>query len=172
VNDPPAPRLRVETLGAPHDHTPFSCGVASLDRHFSAQAGQDMRRRVASCFVLVAADAPRRPLGFYTLAATGIALASLPEATAKRLPRSPVVPATLMGRLAVDREQRGRGLGELLLVDALRRALLNEIASFAFVVDPKDDAAARFYAQYRFRPLATEGTRMFLPMAEVAALFE
>lgn len=172
MSDAPAPRLRIETLGAQHDRTQFACGVEALDHYFRAQAGQDMRRRVATCLVLVREDTPRRPLGFYTLAAASIALTALPEATAKKLPRYPVLPATLMGRLAVDREHRGRGFGELLLIDALRRALASEIASFAFIVDPKDDAAARFYAQYRFRALATDGRRMFLPMTEVGALFE
>jgi ribosomal protein S18 acetylase RimI-like enzyme len=172
VIDEGGPRLRFEALGAQHDRTQFTCGVEALDRYFRAQAGQDMRRRVATSFVLVREDAPRRPLGFYTLAATSVALAALPEATAKKLPRYPVVPATLMGRLAVDREHRGSGFGEMLLIDALRRALASEIASFAFIVDPKDDAAARFYARYRFRALATEGSRMFLPIAEVASLFE
>jgi GNAT superfamily N-acetyltransferase len=126
--------------------------------------------RVASCFVQVAGDDPV-PIGYYTLAATGLALADLPEVLAKRLPRYPVVPATLMGRLAVDARRQGRGHGELLLFDAFSRALRNEIASYALVVDAKDDKAERFYRRYRFIPLATVGRRLFVPMAEIAKLF-
>ncbi len=129
-----------------------------------------MRRRVASCFVLVA-DGDARPLGYYTLAATSIALAEIPEALAKRLPRYPAVPAVLMGRLAVDARHRKQRLGELLLFDALSRALRSEIAAYAFVVDAKDEKAAAFYARYRFMPLTREGRRHFLPMAEIAKLF-
>ena len=102
--------------------------------------------------MLVAGDDPA-PIGHYTLAATGIALAELPEALAKRLPRYPVLPATLMGRLAVDALHRRQGHGELMLFDAFSRALRNEIASYAFVVDAKDDHAAQFYRRYRFLPL-------------------
>ena len=89
----------------------------------------------------------------------------------KRLPRYPAVPATLMGRLAVDRRHQRRRFGELLLFDAFSRALRSEIASYAFVVDTKDDQAAAFYARYRFLPLAQGGRRLFVPMAEIAKLF-
>lgn len=125
---------------------------------------------MAYCFVLVAGDDPV-PIGYCTLAATGIALAELPEALAKKLPRYPVVPATLMGRLAVDARHRGQGHGEFLLFDAFSRALRSEIATYAFVVDAKDDKAAEFYRRYRFLPLVEGGRRLFVPMAEVAKLF-
>jgi GNAT superfamily N-acetyltransferase len=162
--------LRVEALAERHDRAAFACGVEALGRYLRFQAGQDVRRRVASCFVLVDGDDPA-PLGYFTLAAASIALADLPDVLARRLPRYPVVPATLMGRLAVDQRHRGRGLGEFLLLDALSRALRNEIASYAFVVDAKDEAAAAFYARYRFLPLTQAGRRLFVPMAEAARLF-
>jgi GNAT superfamily N-acetyltransferase len=162
--------LRVEALAERHDRAAFACGVEALDRYLRLQAGQDVRRRVALCFVLVDGDDPA-PLGYFTLAAASIALADLPDVLARRLPRYPVVPATLMGRLAVDQRHRGRGLGEFLLLDALSRALRNEIASYAFVVDAKDEAAAAFYARYRFLPLTQAGRRLFVPMAEAARLF-
>ncbi len=160
---------RVEPLGARHDRAGFSCGVDALDRFFRAQAGQDSRKRVATCFVLVAADGA--VAGYYTLSAASIALADLPPRLAKILPRYPSIPATLMGRLAVDRSRRGRGLGELLLFDAFSRTLRSEIASYAFVVDAKDDAAQAFYERYRFLRLPSAGRRLFLPLAEIAALF-
>lgn len=120
--------------------------------------------------MLVEDDDPR-PIGFYTLAATSVALAALPEALTKRLPRYPLVPAALMGRLAVDAGHRRRGLGAFLLMDAFSRTLRSEIATYAFVVDAKDDAAAAFYAAHAFRPLSADGRRLFIPVAEVAALF-
>lgn len=52
-----------------------------------------------------------------------------------------------------------------------RRALESEIASYAFIVDAKDETAARFYGRYRFLPLVQGGRRLFLPMAEIANLF-
>ena len=59
------------------------------------------------------------PLGFYTLAATSIAMTDLPDELTRRLPRYPSISATLMGRLAVDARHRGRRLGELLLFEPL-----------------------------------------------------
>ena len=109
--------------------------------------------------------------GYYTLSATSIALADLPERLSKKLPHYPVVPATLMGRLAVDQKYRGRGLGELLVFDAFSRTLRSEIASYAFVVDAKDEAAITFYERYRFIRLGSAGRRLFLPIAEIAAIF-
>jgi GNAT superfamily N-acetyltransferase len=158
-----------EPLGDQHDRAAFSCGVDALDRYFRMQAGQEGRRRVASCFVLAAAGGS--VAGYYTLSATSIALLDLPPALAKRLPRYPVVPATLMGRLAVHENRHGQGLGELLLFDAFSRTLRSDIASYAFVVDAKDDAAQAFYQHYGFMPLASVGRRLFLPLAEIAVLF-
>ncbi|HZV06247.1 MAG TPA: GNAT family N-acetyltransferase [Gemmataceae bacterium] len=165
-----APALRIEPLSDQHDRESFNSGVEPLDRYLQQRAGQEARRRVASCFVQVG-DGERVPIGYYTLAATSIALSELPEALAKRLPRYPVVSATLMGRLAVDARHQGRGHGECMLLDAFSRALRNEIASYAFVVDAKDDKAAQFYQRYRFRYLVGGGQRLFVPMAEIAKLF-
>ena len=112
--DPPAPALRVEPLSDGHDRTEFTCGVDALDRYVRVQVGQDVRKRVATCFVLVAEGDPI-PRGYYTLAATTIGLTDLPAAQARRLPRYPLVPATLMGRLAVALVHRCQRLGERLL---------------------------------------------------------
>jgi GNAT superfamily N-acetyltransferase len=144
--------------------------VEPLDRYLRQQAGQDVKRRVASCFVLVSGNDPA-PVGYYTVAATSLALSELPETLTRRLPRYPVVPATLMGRLAVDARYRRHGHGELLLFDAFSRALRSDIASYAFVVDAKDDKAAEFYRRYAFLPLVTGSRRLFVPMAEIAKLF-
>ena len=160
---------RIEPLSSHHDRTAFSCGVEPLDRYIRTQAGQDARKRVASCFVLI--DDAGSLAGYYTLSATSIALADLPPELAKRLPRYPTIPATLMGRLAVDHRRRGQRLGELLFFDAFSRTLRSDIASYAFVVDAKGDAAAAFYERYRFIRLSSAGRRLFLPLAEIAALF-
>jgi GNAT superfamily N-acetyltransferase len=160
---------RVELLGDQHDRTAFSCGVEALDRYFRTQAGQDTRRRVASCFVLVAPDGS--VVGYYTLSAAGIAVAELPADVTKKLPRYPLIPAALMGRLAVDQRWHGQRLGELLLFDAFGRALRSELAAYAFLVDAKDDAAQAFYERYDLRRLSGPGRRLYVPLAEVARLF-
>lgn len=161
---------RIELLGDRHDRAAFSCGVDTLDRYFRTQAGQDSRKRVAACFVLVSEDGGGAA-GYYTLSATSVSLVDLPPEIAKRLPRYPSIPATLMGRLAVDRGHQGRGLGELLLLDAFSRTLRSEIASYAFIVDAANETAQAFYEQYGFRRLPSAGRRLFLPLAEIAASF-
>jgi predicted GNAT family N-acyltransferase len=109
--------------------------------------------------------------GYYMLSAAGVALTDLSPDLAKKLPRYRNLPATLMGRLAVDRRYRGQRVGELLLLDAFSRTLRSEIASYAFLVDAKDAAAQAFYERYRFRKLTSTGRRLFLPLAEIVALF-
>jgi len=161
--------LRIEALGPLHDRGSFGSGVEALDRYFRTQAGQDARRNVAAPFVLVLPDGAIG--GYYTLASTSVRLAELPAAVARRLPRYPLVPATLLGRLAVDHRYRGLGYGRYLLADALGRAVRIEIASFAVVVEAEDEAARRFYAREGFLALPDQAMKLFRPMADIAELF-
>ena len=163
---------RVEALGTRHDRSKFSCGVEPLDRYVREQAGQDARKRVAAPFVLCEGKS-HAVLGYYTLSALSVDVGAWPADVARKLPKYPFVPATLMGRLAVDRSLRGKGAGEHLLMDALRRALgaSREVASVAVVVDAKDDDAASFYRRYGFASFADQPKRFFLPMAIVERLF-
>lgn len=161
---------RIEPLDPHHDRAGFRCGVAPLDRYLQQQASQDARKRVAAPFVLI--EEPSGMIaGYYTLAATAIQLRDLPPAIASKLPKYPLVPATLLGRLAID--ERYRGLGERLLLDALYRSwrLSSEIASVAIVVDAKDDRAQAFYLRYEFLPFPEQNKRLFLPMSTVGRLF-
>lgn len=168
--DAPAGVPRVEALGAHHDRNDFVSGVGPLDRYFRSQAGQDARKNTAAPFVVVL---PGGGIGgYYTLSATGVKLAELPADIARRLPRYPLVPATLLGRLAVDQRHRGKGFGRFLLADALFRAVRSEIASFAVIVDAKDEATRRFYERESFLPLVDQPMKLFRPMADIRLLFE
>ncbi len=133
----------------------------------------EMEARASACFVLVPKDDPGRIAGFYTLSAATISLAKLPAELTAQLPKYPNLPATLLGRLARDQHFRGAGLGELLLISALQRALsgTSDIGSIAVVTDPKNLEAARFYRKFGFRELGG-GRRMFLTMAAIAETFK
>ncbi len=159
--------FRIELLGPEHDRAAFSCGAAPLDRYFQQQVTQDVRRRITACFVAVSKS--EQVAGFYTLASTNMALTDLPAATSKKLPRYPTVPAVRMGRLAVDQNFKGKGLGAALLADALARACSAEIAAFALVVDAKDQAAAAFYVHHGFIAFEAEPLSLFLPLSSVKA---
>jgi ribosomal protein S18 acetylase RimI-like enzyme len=159
-------RITFAPLGPAHDRSGFRCGVAALDRYLTQLATQDIRRRVSNCFVAVNANG--KLAGYYTLAATAIPLLELSPEHAKRLPRYEAFPACLVGRLAVDENFRGRGLGSALLVDAVARTLRSEPAIFALIVDAKDDAAARFYRHHGFLRFASRPMTLYLPLAEAA----
>src|SRR5574341_1039801 len=137
----------VERLREDHNRSAFSCGNTSLDRYLKEQAGQDLRRACATPFVLVAEPGETSILGYYTVSSYGIDLGDLPVDVTKKLPRYPLIPATLIGRLAVDQRYQGQRVGEFLLMDALHRVLVQsaEVAAAAVVVDAIDATAAKFY---------------------------
>lgn len=141
---------RIELL-AKHDRTTFNSGSEPLDLYFRERAGQDMRRRVTSCFV--AQDDTGAIAGFYTIAASSLVLDALPAKDAERLPRYPVIPAVLLGRLAVAEGHQGKRLGAALVADALRRATRTEVMAYAMIVDAKDRQAAQFYLKLGFEQL-------------------
>jgi GNAT superfamily N-acetyltransferase len=151
------------------DRSGFSSGVEALDRYFHTQAGQDQRRRIAACFVLVD-PSTYVVAGYYTLSSYAATAATLPDAMKKRLPRYGQIPCTLLGRLAVDHRYRSRGLGGHLLADALQRALRHsrEVASWAVVVDAKDLPAAAFYRKFGFIEMPSASGRLFLPMHTIS----
>lgn len=156
---------------ADHDRTSFSCGVAELDDHLHRQARQDAKRKVAAPFVMV--DEARRILGYYTLSAYGVRLAELPLELARKLPKYPLIPATLLGRLAVSREHQGQKLGRLLLMDALYRSWTNsaQVASVGVVAETIDDAARRFYLYHEFMPFAEHPRKLFIAMRTIEQAF-
>ena len=155
--------FRVAPLEAAHDRSVFTSGSEPLDRYFQHQVTQDSRRRVAACFV--ALTHKQRIAGYYTLASASLTLTDLPASIGKKLPRYPSVPAIRMGRLAVDAEFQGNGLGAALLADALDRVLRSEIAAYALVVDAKDESAAAFYRHHGLIALPDSPLTLFLPMA-------
>jgi len=165
------PKFAFEPLGQQHNRAAFSCGVESLDSYLQKQAGQDARKRAAAPFVLTYDG--RTIAGYYTLSQYAIELEDVPEEVAKKLPKYPQVPATLLGRLAVSTDFRGKGLGQALLMDALYRSLKlsEQIASTGVVVDAKDGAARAFYLKYGFVDLPKVDKRLFLPMATINQLF-
>ena len=166
------PNLSIELLDKKHhDRSTFSCGVPALDAYLQRQAAQDMEKHAAVVYVAVVD--PPAIAGYYTLSQFSIDFVLLPPALAKRLPRYPVVPATLLGRLAVSSASRGLRLGETLLFDALHRSLLQSvrIASAGVIVDAKDAKTAPFYFKYGFTSIVDAKQLLFLPMETIQQMF-
>lgn len=163
---------RLEPLDAHrHDRGAFVCGVESLDLYLKTLATQDMRRKANAVFVLTANAAPGKIIGYFTLCAFSLDQASVPEAARQRIPRHPMVSATLIGRLAVAQSEQGRGVGSLLLARALRKAWENaaQVGSCMVIVDAIDDAAENFYRAHGFIKLP-DTRRLILPMQTIGDL--
>ncbi len=155
-----------------HDRKSFDCGDENLNRYLREQARQDADKRVAAPFIFTQPGSSV-VLGFYTLSASVISVDELPLDLMQRLPRYGQLPVTLLGRLAVDRSVSGQGVGEFLLVDALRRGLgaAQQIAAMAVIVDAKDGRAESFYRHFDFQPFQRTPLRLFLPMGQIEKLF-
>jgi ribosomal protein S18 acetylase RimI-like enzyme len=161
------PKFRVASLDSTHNRAPFSSGSEPLDRYFQQQVTQDIRRRVTACFVALTSE--QHIAGYYTLATASMLLTDLPTSIGKKLPRYPSVPAVRMGRLAVDQNFKGHGLGSALLADALNRATHSEITAYALVADAKNEEAASFYRYHGFIQLPNSPLTVFLPLATATA---
>ena len=166
-------KFLTEQLQSKHKKSDFSCGKSLLDDYLHKQAGQDVKRKLAACFVLTDGETSVIK-GYYTLSSHAVLSEWIPEDVRKKLPpayRS--IPATLLGRLAVDKRFQGHQIGRLLLIDALKRSYEASISvgSFAVIVDPLDDEAKAFYRQFGFIELP-DNQKMFLPMNTIKQLFE
>lgn len=164
--------LIVEVLSREHDRKSFDCGHPGLNAYLRTQARQEMDRDAAVVYVLVPERTPREIAGFYTLSSSSVRLSEWPDSVRKKLPRYPLVPVTLISRLAVSLSHKGHRLGELLLVDALRRCHVasGAVGSVAVIVDAKDPDVATFYARYGFVAFPDQPLRLFLPMKTIGTL--
>lgn len=161
--------IAIEALKSSHDREAFSCGVYPLDRYLRQQAGQDVKRRLGNCFI--ALDRNTGDIAaYYTLCASSVPVDSLPEAETRRLPYYRILPAVLIGRLAVDRRYQGRQVGAAMIFDAIQRSAGADPAAFTLLVDAKDERAAAFYRKHGFTPFASQPQSLFLPMATALKL--
>ena len=154
-----------------HERQSFSCGIQPLDDYLKKRANQDLKNWIAVPYVLC--ETQSIVIGYYTLSSISVDFGEFPEEVTRRLSRYPVVPATLIGRLAVDVRYRKQGLGEFLLLDALNRIFrqADKIAAAAVIVDAKDGEARTFYERYGFISFPERDDRLFLTMKAVKKLF-
>jgi predicted GNAT family N-acyltransferase len=165
-------KYHIEPLGD-HDRAAFSCGDASLDRYIREQASQDVKRGLASVFVITAKDEPKQILAYYTLSSRELKLDQLPEEIAKKAGKYGYVGVTLLGRIAVSEKCKGTGLGALTLMNTLHKSLLvaTDVASLAVFVEAIDTDAANFYRKYGFIELPEDKLKLLLPMKTIAKSF-
>jgi GNAT superfamily N-acetyltransferase len=160
--------LQTVALNSSHKKNLFVCEEPALENYLRKQAGQDVKRQVAACFILEGEDGLIK--GYYTLSADSVDRNLIPEHLQKKLPYKNL-PVTLLGRLARDSNYKGQGIGELLLADALRQAYQasSTIGAWAVVTDPINEKARAFYESFGF--ISLESGRMFIPMDTIKASF-
>lgn len=164
------PNYRFEPLGDRHDRAAFSCGNEALDAYFKGDPiRRDVSRRVTNAFVLTPDG--KFVAGFYTLSSLSILSVDLPPSLAKKLPQRPIG-ASLIGRMGRDVSLRGKGVGEMLLMDALYKIWQASklVSCWAVVVDAKE-GARDFYLKNEFTPFATHPDRLFLLMKKIDLMF-
>jgi len=163
--------LEITLLNPQHQRTKFHCGEDSLDKYIRQYARQDDKRRISRVFVASPIGSPAHIAGYYTLSAGSLDTTSLPDTITKRLPKYPV-PVALLGRLANDRHHQGRGVGTLLMADALKRVhqASQIIAVYALVVDALNKGDVNFYRQFGFIPLPHTMNKLFLPLDTISEI--
>ena len=171
---PDRQRIVIEQLDPQHhDRRSFACGTARLDNFLKRTA----RKHHAGDFtrVWVATDGHNpRILGYYALNAHSLEGHDLPADLTHKAPPHGSIPAVYLSMIAVDRRQQGKGLGRILLADALARAAAaaERIGIKAVVLDVIEDGESTekrraFYTTMGFEPLPGRPLRMFMSMDTV-----
>jgi predicted GNAT family N-acyltransferase len=166
------PKFLFEPLGSAHDRAAFVCEEPILQNYLRTQARQDANKKLAAVYIMT--EDGKAIAGFYTLSHYAIRSGEIPEEIARKLTRHDEIPATLIGRLARHTAYRGTGAGDLLLADALRRCLdvSKQAASWAVVVEAKNEAGATFYKKFGFESFSSHPLKLFLPTATIEKMFE
>ncbi len=163
---------RIERLTKQHDRQSFDCGQPALNDYLKRFARQNDQLDMGRTYVAVEPGSATI-LGFYTLSSGQVPVDALPLSESKGLPRHPI-PVVLLARLAVDRRHQKQGIGEFLLVDALRGAAQTSetVAVRAIAVDAKDESARAFYQHFGFLAFKDDPLHLFLPMETIRKVCE
>jgi GNAT superfamily N-acetyltransferase len=165
------PKFVFEPLGSAHDRAAFSCAAPILENYLKTQARQDVSKRLAAVYIMTVDG--KTIAGFYTLSQYSILSSEIPEEITRKLTKHDQIPATLIGRLARHTAHRGTGAGDLLLVDALQRclAIATQAASWAVVVEAKNERGTAFYKKLGFEAFPSHPLKLFLPTVTIAKMF-
>ncbi|MGD9071996.1 MAG: GNAT family N-acetyltransferase [Desulfobacterales bacterium] len=157
--------LKIETLSKDHNRSEFHCGVDELNQYLKRIARQHLNKGISRTFILVDDNKPSEILGFYTLAACEVLCKKLPRKYSKKYPSQ--APAVKLARLAVAKKNQRRGLGALMLVNAIERVLnvSENLGIMGFFVDAKNKEAKGYYERFGFIPLTDNSLELFLPIA-------
>jgi GNAT superfamily N-acetyltransferase len=167
----PRPEFIIERLTKAHNLSSFDCGTPSLTDWLQRFAWQNQQADAARVYV-----AHRRDdvvAGYHSLTVSSVRRDDAPARVAKGLANHPIGVA-LLGRLAVDRGQKGKGLGRALLLDALMRTAqaADTIGIRAMLVHAIDEEAKRFYLHFNFEVAPVDPMHLMLLMKDLRALLK
>ncbi|MBE8720675.1 GNAT family N-acetyltransferase [Sphingobacterium pedocola] len=162
--------MTLKVLEKRHNRKGFSCGVLELDNYIKHYVSQDVKRKLSVCYVLDDEDA--NVIAYFTLSSGSVDLNDIPDDLKSSL-KYAEIPVVIIGRLAIHVDYQGNKLGQILLIDALKRIIEISalVGNHAVIVDPINESAEKFYAKFGFIQLK-DSKRMFLPLKTVATLFE
>ncbi|EIO4061221.1 GNAT family N-acetyltransferase [Vibrio vulnificus] len=153
---------------AKHDRNRFNCGIEALNNYLKVMASQQAKKDNTRTFVLEDDSDNSHVIGFYTLTMTPIDLKALPDKLQKKHQSS--TSGGLIARLAVDDRYKGKGFGEWLLIDALRKLLAaSDSVAFPVVIVDAKDGAKHFYERYGFQVFEDAENKLFITIADVRA---
>jgi GNAT superfamily N-acetyltransferase len=150
----------------------FQSGADELDEWLTKFAWRNQKANNATTYV--ATTSSGRVVGFYAIAVSGIALEATPAQVAGQSPPDPI-PCVLLGRLAVDWQYQGRGIGQGLLRHALARAyMVSRVAgTVAVLIHARDEQAKTFYTDLTDAvPSPTDPLHLMIPMSTIEMLFD
>ncbi|WP_322759701.1 GNAT family N-acetyltransferase [Frankia sp. Cr2] len=156
-----------EPLDERHDMSQFGSGRPDLDRWLKQHAVSTEARRTGRTFVW---QDDGRVVAYYTIAAHVLVRDGLPKALGRGNPAQ--IPSVLLARLALDKTLQGRGLGAVVLAEALGRVVeaTRTVAARFVVVDAIDETAAAFYARHGFRGIPNT-LRLVQKVSDIEASF-
>jgi len=159
--------LRIELLGKDHDRQAFDCGQVALNHYLQQTARQHIDKGIARTFVLVNENLPEEIIGFFTLLLCELHTDYLPPVWSKKYPSK--VPIVKLGRLAVSRRYQQQGMGEIMMVEAMKKTLtIAENAGIVgFFVDAKDEVAKHYYQRFGFQSLPDRPLEMYLLVSQL-----
>ncbi|MCW5698559.1 MAG: GNAT family N-acetyltransferase [Rhodospirillales bacterium] len=167
-DDPELPLCSPVPLTAEHDLSSCDCGEPALNDWLRHRALKN-ESRFSRTYVVCEGN---RVVGYFCISAGSVGRMAAPGKVRRNAPDT--LPVSVIGRLAVSRDQAGKGLGADLLSDALRRIALasQSIGIGAVLVHAKDDAAKRFYLHCaEFIEYPEDSRTLFLPIETVVAAF-
>ena len=154
--------MQILPLTGSHNRQEFDSGHQELNDWLQRVARQHQEKGLSKTFVATREGMPDRIYGYYALTLAELENRHLPEARRKKLPRR--IPGVRLGRLAVHKQYQGKGLGELLLVDALTRTrrIYTEAGGIGLFVDAIDEQAAGYYLRFGFEAAPDNPLLLFL----------